>query len=177
MTSLGASAPPFPGVASASTREGQTRLIGSGARRPSGPWGSSRALVEEHGQRAVEIAAWKGDHWSPSPLALAGHSIRQHTFLSRTRSPRCSRPTSSTLDDARAADRSQGAGFTLRVYARDRRDTARGGLGRAGPRRERRDRVLEGARLGQCSGMTPGGRLGRRLPGGHGFTQCREQSP
>jgi len=79
MTSLGASAPPFPGVASASTREGQTRLIGSGARRPSGPWGSSRALVEEHGQRAVEIAAWKGDHWSPSPLALAGHSIRQHT--------------------------------------------------------------------------------------------------
>ena len=35
-------------------------------------------VAEERGPRAVEVAAWRGPNWSPSPLALAGHSIRQH---------------------------------------------------------------------------------------------------
>lgn len=35
-------------------------------------------IVERRGSEAIEVAAWQGPHWSPSPLAIAGQQIRQH---------------------------------------------------------------------------------------------------
>ena len=34
-------------------------------------------IVQERGSTAVEVASWKGPHWSPQPLAVDGTSIRQ----------------------------------------------------------------------------------------------------
>lgn len=35
-------------------------------------------VVEERGPAAVEVATWEGPYWAPSPLGLAGETIRQH---------------------------------------------------------------------------------------------------
>lgn len=35
-------------------------------------------IAEQRGAETIEVAAWRGPNWSPSPLALAGQTIRQH---------------------------------------------------------------------------------------------------
>jgi uncharacterized LabA/DUF88 family protein len=35
-------------------------------------------LVSHGGDRCVEVASWKGPHWAPQPLSLAGRRIVQH---------------------------------------------------------------------------------------------------
>jgi hypothetical protein len=39
-------------------------------------------VAERRGATSIEVAAWQGPNWSPSPLGLAGQPVRQH-LLSR----------------------------------------------------------------------------------------------
>lgn len=60
-------------------------------------------LVKKRGPEAVEAAAWRGPNWSPQPLAVAGHEIRQ-LLLGRDIYDRCTDVTDYNIPASERAE-------------------------------------------------------------------------